>query len=85
MDKPLTDDEIVYSLEPGMVLVAKKDLIMEDDGTRAFTTGVAYHVEDVHPLSDPPMIYTIDDDGHRHGLPGSRIREYFDLGASHGR
>lgn len=73
------DDEIVWSLDRGTTIIAVRDLIMEFDGERAFTTGRRYQVAAVYPIAEPAAISAADDQGRPHRLSGADLRKYFGL------
>ncbi|MFO1305376.1 MAG: hypothetical protein U1F54_16740 [Burkholderiales bacterium] len=73
------EDEIVWSLDRGATIIAVRELIMEFDGRRAFTTGRRYQVAAVYPIADPAAISVADDQGNPHRLSGADLREYFGL------
>lgn len=71
------DDKLIWSLNTGTVLKAAKDLVMVDDGGRAFTAGMTYRVKSMHPIAEPAYVVVVDDQGHDHKLNGDHVREYF--------
>lgn len=71
------DDKLIWSLNTGALLRAAKDLVMADDGERAFTAGVAYRVKSMHPIANPAYVILVNDQGHDHKLYGEHVRQYF--------
>ena len=72
-----TDDKLIWSLTTGMLLAATKDLVMEDNKERAFTSGKRYRVKSMHPIADPSYVILVDDQGEDHKMTGEHIREFF--------
>lgn len=71
------DDELVWSIPSGSVLMCAHDLVMEGTGEVAYTAGRSYRVESMHPVADPPFVKTLDDQGQLHALRGADLRVYF--------
>lgn len=71
------DDELVWSIPSGSVLMCAHDLVMDDTGEVAFTAGRSYRVESMHPIADPPFVRTLDNQGHLHALRAAELRDYF--------
>ena len=71
------DDQLIWSLNSGDVLMATRDLLMEGSGERAFTEGKTYVVVSMHPIADPPRVRVIDDQGKLHWLYGEHLRRSF--------
>ena len=71
------DDELVWSIPSGSVLMCAQDLVMEGTGEVAYTAGRSYRVESMHPIADPPFVKTLDDQGQLHALRAGDLRDYF--------
>ncbi len=71
------DDKLVWDLGSGSKLFATKELVMEHSGERAFTAGMSYTVESMHPIAEPAYVVLKNDQGLPHRLEGSHIREFF--------
>ena len=71
------DDELVWSIPSGSVLMCAQDLVMEGTGEVAYTAGRSYRVESMHPIADPPFVRTLDNQGHSHALRAADLRDYF--------
>ena len=71
------DDELVWSIPSGSVLMCAQDLVMEGTGEVAYTAGRSYRVESMHPIADPPFVRTLDNQGQPHALRAADLRDYF--------
>ena len=71
------DDELVWSIPSGSVLMCAQDLVMEGTGEVAYTAGRSYRVESMHPIADPPFVKTLDNQGQSHALRAGDLRDYF--------
>lgn len=71
------NDTRIWALAAGSVLAATRDLIMEDGGERAYTSGQTYVVSSMHPVADPPFVVALDDQGLPHRLAGEDVAKYF--------
>lgn len=71
------DDELVWGFTSGSMLTAVRDLVMEDSGERAFTSGQSYRVDSMHPLAHPAFVRVKDDQGVSHQLRAEDLRTYF--------
>lgn len=67
----------IWSIEVGDELLCKQDLVMQDDGERAFTAGRRYFVQSKHPIANPPYIELVDDQGDPHGIDGADLLRFF--------
>lgn len=78
MDTSVTAaDKRIWGIPSGTRLTCTKSLVMEDDGSVAFTTGNSYTVVSMHPIADPAYILLVDDQGESHKLNGDHVAEYF--------
>ena len=73
-------DKLIWSLATDMRLRATKDLLMEDDKERAFSSGKNYRVKSMHPIAEPAYVILINDQGEDHKMTGEHIREFFGNG-----
>lgn len=71
------DDVLVWSMQAGSILTCTRDLVMEGSGEIAFTAGVSYAVNTVHPIAEPAFLRLLDNQGVSHALQASDLREYF--------
>ena len=71
------DDELVWSIPSGSVLMCAQDLVMEGTGEVAYTAGRSYRVESMHPIAAPPFVKTLDNQGQSHALRAGDLRDYF--------
>lgn len=71
------DDELVWSIPSGSVLMCAQDLVMEGTCEVAYTAGRSYRVESMHPIADPPFVKTLDNQGQSHALRAGDLRDYF--------
>ena len=71
------DDELVWSIPSGSVLMCAQDFVMEGTGEVAYTAGRSYKVESMHPIADPPFVKTLDNQGQSHALRAGDLRDYF--------
>lgn len=77
MGKRMADDMLIWSLNAGTTLQAKKDMFMEDDEEHVFTQGKRYYVESMHPIAEPAYVVVKNDHSERHRFYADHIREYF--------
>lgn len=70
-------DRLVWSLDRGDHLICRTTHIQPDTQRPAFTAGTAYIVRDMFPLTTPPYVRAVGDDGQLHVLTGNRIAAAF--------
>lgn len=72
------DDQLVWSMTAGTKLRAVQDVVMEDPaGVRAFTGGLTYSVETMHPVANPPFVTLRNDQHQQHRMNAEHLKKWF--------
>jgi hypothetical protein len=53
--------------------------MVTDSGDLCFTCGRVNLVDTMHPIADPPFVRVMNDQGHKHGLEVSDLRQFVGL------
>lgn len=73
------DDQLIWDIQIGEKLTCVKSVVMEDDGTEAFTAGRTYVVDSIHPIAEPSFVRLTNNQGESHKMAGEHIRKWFNL------